>query len=204
MSKIMSDDEKRLCQISIKYIERLLEGHHPVNNSVIENDTVLMDENVQRCFSFISDILKRISEEKTAKSSNTIPCAATFKADYKDVIDRMIQDREVKMSEMETLIRPYLKELFVEDFGKIPVARISNWLVENGYLVRVSDGNGVSRREASRLGLDIGMVNRLVDNGDMSYMQYKFTPNAQRFLFENLDKIALYKKNKESVNSKDK
>ena len=123
--------------------------------------------------------------------------SATFKTDYKAVVNEMIQDREVKMSEMEALITPYLRALFVESIEKIPTARISNWLLDNGYLVSVVNEKGNKHREASELGKSVGMTNTLVQYDDLnSYIQYKFTPEAQRFVFENLNSIALYRKTK--------
>lgn len=202
VANIVTDDEKKLCEISIKYMERLLDGHHPVNNTVIENDTILMDENVQRCFSFIVDIMKRVvnepqSEAAELKTKKAKVCSATFKTEYKAVIDEMIQDREVKMSEMEALVTPYLKALFEEDIKKIPTKRISNWLLDNGYLISVNDEKGNRHREASELGKRVGMINSLVQYNDLnSYVQYKFTPEAQRFVFEKLDVIAVYERPK--------
>ena len=109
----------------------------------------------------------------------------------------MIQDREVKMSEMEALVTPYLKALFEEDIKKIPTKRISNWLLDNGYLISVNDEKGNRHREASELGKRVGMINSLVQYDDRnSYVQYKFTPEAQRFVFEKLDVIAVYERPK--------
>lgn len=200
MANIVSEDEKKLCEISIKYMERLLDGHHPVNNSIIENDTILMDENVKRCFSFVVDIMKRVinppvSHDKKNKSSRRRVHVATFKTNYKAVIEEMIKNREVKMSEMKGLITPYLKALFVEDIERIPSLRISNWLLDNGYLVSVPGQDGNNHREASELGKNIGMINTVVQNYEGgSFVQYKFTPSAQRFVFEHLDSIAVYRR----------
>lgn len=203
-SSIISDDEKKLCDVSIKYLERLLSGHNPVNNAVIEDDTILMDDNVQRCFSFIVDILGRIVAEPeiTTKpvSSETKKKEVqilTYKPNSDEIISKMIQDREVPMVEMEGLISSYLPELFEEEVKKISATRISNWLVDKGYLAKVEEDNGRYYREATEEGLLIGMTNNVVQNGDAGYyMQYRFTPKAQRFVFENLTEIANFKKKK--------
>jgi len=201
---ILNDNERKLCDISIKYMERILSGHHPVNNSVIEGNSIVKDENVKRCFAFITDVLKRVYEQpiKQGKSkSKNKYTSATFKPDYKTVVERMIQNREVKMSEMNGLISPYLKDLFVEDIDKVPVARISNWLLDKGYLISVTDETGSNHREASEAGKLIGMTNTLVDyEKGHSYVQYKFTPKAQRFIFENLSEIAVYVKRQKTDN----
>jgi len=203
-SSIISDDEKKLCDVSIKYLERLLLGRNPVNNEVIENNSVLMDDNVQRCLSFVVDILGRIVAESeiqvkpvASKTKKKAVQVLTYKMNADHIISGMIQDREVPMSEMEGLISSYLPELFEEEVKKIPAVRISNWLVDKGYLARVEEDNGQHYREATKDGLLIGITNNVVQNGDAGYyMQYRFTPKAQRFIFENLAEIANYKKKK--------
>ena len=195
----ISDEDKKLCDISIKYLERMLSGNNPVNNKSIENDTILMDANVQRCFSFIIDMLKRVSteEQTSARTSRTRVKSVTYKEGYEEVISGMIQDREVTMSELGGLISANLSELFVEEATKISVSKISNWLVEKGYLMRVEEPDGNHHREATEEGKAIGITNNLVQNGELrSYTQYRFTPKAQRFVLEHLREIAMYKKQK--------
>ena len=196
---MLTEEEKKLCDISIKYMERLLEGHHPVNNIKIENDTILTDENVQRCFEFITNILRKVSDvsdvpeiqEKSTRKSKTV----TFKENAQDIIEHMIVPKEVSVSELEAIIKSYNKDLFEEDVKTIQTTRISNWLVEEGYLVRVDDVGGRYHREATEEGKIIGITNNVVSReGFTSYYQYRFTPKAQRFIFENLPEIAMYKK----------
>ena len=196
---MLTEEEKKLCDISIKYMERLLEGHHPVNNIKIENDTILTDENVQRCFEFITNILRKVSDvsdepeiqEKSTRKSKTV----TFKENAQEIIERMVQDTEIPASEFEAIITANCKELFVEDLKKISATRISNWLVEGGYLVRVNDEDGRYHREATEEGKIIGITNNIVSReGKVLYHQYRFTPKAQRFILENLAEIAMFKK----------
>jgi len=204
-SSFLSDDERKLCDISIKYMERMISGHHPVNNSELDDDTVVSNENVQKCFGFVLDILKRVSSEpekpaEYAKSAESVmPVAKKYelKPDYKDLIEQAIRDEEVRMSKMEPLMNECAKDIFVVKPEKISSTRLSNWLVDNGYLISVEDDKGNRHREASEKGKSIGMTNNLVQyNETNSYIQYRFTSKAQRFVFENLAEIANYKRKK--------
>jgi phage antirepressor YoqD-like protein len=86
-------------------------------------------------------------------------------------------------------------KLFEGNLKKISVPRISNWLLDNGYLIRVSDGNGISHREASEKGKDIGLINVQIElDENRSYIQYMFTPEAQKYIFKNLAEIGTYKR----------
>ena len=84
----------------------------------------------------------------------------------------------------------YNKKLFETEVRRISAVKMSNWLLENEYLVRVDDEDGDHHREASEKGKNIGITNNLVtrQNG-RTYIQYRFTPNAQRFIYENLPDI---------------
>ena len=192
MHKI-TDEEKKLCKISITYLERLLEGHHPVNNSVIENDTILLDENVQRCFSFITDVLNKYIElenKQSAPKESQTNTKIVFKENAQDIIEEMIQQKEITVTELEQVVKSYNEKLFETEVRKISAVRVSNWLLENEYLVRVDDEDGDHHREASEKGKNIGITNNLVtrQNG-RTYIQYRFTPNAQRLIYENLPDV---------------
>lgn len=193
---MMTDEEKKLCGISITYLERLLQGRHPVNNSVIENDTILTDENVKRCFSFIADILrKHISNEWNNQSDSKEDIKIMFKEDAQDVIEEMIQPKEISASELELIVKSYDKKLFKDEVKKISAVRVSNWLLEKGYLVRVEDVDGKHHREATEDGKIIGITNNVVEGQyGKNYVQYRFTPKAQRFIYENLPEILTIRK----------
>ncbi len=194
---ILSEEEKKQCDIAIKYMERLLDGRHPVNNATLDDDTVASNENVQKCFGFILDILKRVSgvEEQKAEKDDEISDSSLLKSDYKEAIKRLLREEDIKMSEMESFMNAAAKDIFVVEPEKISSTRLANWLVDNGYLISVTDDKGNRHREASEKGESIGMTNTLVTyNETNSYVQYKFTTKAQQFILENLEKIAKFKR----------
>ncbi len=46
--------------VAIKYVERIAEGLHPVNNLPVEQDEVLNNPNVIRCMYFVKEILEEV------------------------------------------------------------------------------------------------------------------------------------------------
>lgn len=200
---LLNEHEKKLNTISITYLERMLEGIHPVYNTSIPADSVLSDDNVKRCFEFVIDVLKKAGDlEVPSEVTDTKPsriqkhAVAKFVGGYQDIIAKMIFSHNIKMSDMQTIINEHVSHLLIEPI-KITSYKISNWLLENGYLITTVDSLGNSHREASEKGLKIGMENKLIDNGDLTpYVSYRFNINAQRFVYEHLDQIAMYKKKK--------
>ena len=55
-------DTKKLDN-AIIYLQRITEGHNPVNNLPVDEDSVINDPNVIRCMFFIKDTLEKISNE---------------------------------------------------------------------------------------------------------------------------------------------
>ena len=56
----MKQFEQSKLDIAIKYVERIAEGHNPVNNMSLENDDVLNNPNIIRCMYFIKDVLEEV------------------------------------------------------------------------------------------------------------------------------------------------
>lgn len=197
---VKDDRTKKLMEISVKYLERMLEGFHPVNNTPIPDESVLNDENVRRCFSFIIDMfngadnqpqktkVKRNNKEKQLKDYH-------FKNNYRTIINEMIIQNDIKMGELQAIANLNISKLMTKE-ANVTSYKISNWLKDNGYLVQVED-NGNSHREASELGTSVGIINVTINNGDAGfYVSYRFTPQGQKFVYENLESILSYKKQK--------
>jgi len=52
-------DTKKL-EIAILYLQRITEGHNPVNNMPVDEDSVINNPNVVRCMSFIKEVLEEL------------------------------------------------------------------------------------------------------------------------------------------------
>jgi hypothetical protein len=195
----LSEEEKKLCDISITYIERMMEGRHPVNNSILDEESVLNNENVQKCFGFVAGLLKRVKNQPkfVVNASYGRTKIFEFQPNYREVIDSIVKEEELPVSKFEALVNKHAGELFVEKPDKISFVRISNWLIDNGYLTSVKDDMNNSHREATEKGINMGMTNNIVKHDDNnSYVQYRFTTQGQRFILKNLAAIVKYKKKK--------
>lgn len=52
-------DLKKL-DVAISYVQRIAEGHNPVNNMPAEEEAVLNNPNVIRCMFFIKEVLEEV------------------------------------------------------------------------------------------------------------------------------------------------
>lgn len=196
----MDETTKKLMSISVKYLERMLDGKHPVYKTPISEDSILKDDNVRQCFSFIIDMFNKIETqsqivEEHRRKKNQTKLEYHYKEDYKRTIDRMVTCGELRMGELQLIVNENIADLICEK-AKITSYKVSNWLKDNGYLVQVEE-DGNRHREASARGVSVGIKNVTIDNGEAgSYVTYRFTAQGQRFVCENLVSILKYKKQK--------
>ena len=59
-------DTKKL-ETAIMYLQRITEGHNPVNNMPVEDDSVISNPNVVRCMAFVKDVLEELKQRRICK-----------------------------------------------------------------------------------------------------------------------------------------
>lgn len=189
------DSNNQSAQIanSIIYLERMINGCHPVYNYPIVSDTVINDENVKKCFKFIVEMLSKINNETVTQTKHILIGKYHLKPEFNAVIENMIVQDDIRMGDIQTKVNSNICNM-IEESAKVTSYKISNWLLENGYLER-NEKNGDSYRIATKKGESIGIINKIFDNGEAgSYMSYRFTPQGQKFVYEHITEIVDYKK----------
>ena len=195
-SMVLDDHDKKLAQISSTYLQRMLDGVHPVYNTAIPDDSILNDDNVKKCFSFMIDILDRVMDlsDVAKKSASSVPKTYTYTSNYKEVIANLLTDEELRVTKFESILKVNIDQLIAEN-SRITTYKLSGWLLENGYLEQKVSADGRSYRQATELGMQNGIVNRLIENGELEpYTAYLFTRKGQQFVYDNLAQICMYKK----------
>lgn len=204
---LLSEHEKKLAQISTTYLTRMMDGIHPVYNTPIPEDSVLSDNNIRKCFSFITDVLTRLMEytpepNTSSKVSSSALSRSTTRAfhftdNYLDVISGLLTNTELRVTKFEPILKANINKIISEEDCTINTYKLSGWLLDNGYLEKVVKPDGNSFRQATELGIKCGIVNRLINNGDLEpYTAYQFTRLGQQFIYDNLPQICSYHKKK--------
>nr|MCR5331781.1 hypothetical protein [Lachnospiraceae bacterium] len=128
-------DTKKL-ETAIMYLQRITEGHNPVNNMPADEDSVINNPNVVRCMFFIKDVLEKIkrndgyigrSPRKSRGNKPSLPleCLKDFKYSGDKSITKFIDQ---------------ICELYdVGEYSKLTYEPITKWLKQNGYLYEKFD-----------------------------------------------------------------
>ncbi len=181
------DTEK--LKTAIVYLQRITEGHNPVNNMPADDDSVINNPNVVRCMMFIKEILEEINLNGGYIGSRVYDDRDKGKLAY---------PLEVLGSFQYTGDKPVTK--FVEQinsladltvYRRITYKPITAWLKREGYLAEEQGADEHKHRTVvTDKGNEIGIKSELRKNSKgMEYNYITYSQAAQEFIVANMSKI---------------
>lgn len=171
------------------YSEQLKLGVEPISGIKISDNNPYNTEKMRKYFDFVSDILGEVlvnngTVELKDKEEFTLK-KGPFNAKGINKKDVFVSKKLVKPVVFVSRIN-YLVDN--EKMEKFLVSTLNCWLVENGYLKKLSHKSGF---EVSKKGLEIGIIQKeFIDkkNGNVKKVIF-FKKEAQEFLLNNIENI---------------
>ena len=186
-------DTKKL-EIAIQYLQRITEGHNPVNNIPVDDDSVIKNPNVVRCMLFIKDVLEEVkqndgyigrrprtkkdnSKKNDSKKEYPLQALKNFRYSEDKSVSRLVDQFNG------------LTDLTV--FQKLTYKPIIAWLKQNGYLRDEQDeGTSKKRTLVTEKGSEVGIKSELrKDSKGQEFIYITYSRTAQEFIVSNMDKI---------------
>jgi len=179
MTELVRLREMKLC------MDSLAKGVDPTSGEVLPKDTVLNNIHLSRCFFFVSDILRQISENGGVVGQirrSTLPPFSLL-SDMHDQIEITVEPTMIKRftDRINSLVD-------VCAMQKLKVTALTSWLVINGYLCEEMI-NDKKRKAPTKQGEKSGILSEPREGQYGSYLAILYNENAQRLLVSNLDQI---------------
>ena len=181
-------DTKKL-EIAILYLQRITEGHNPVNNMPVEDDSVINNPNVVRCMFFVKDVLEELKRNDGYIGRRPYTTKDNSKQDYP--LDAL-QDYHYTDDKSITKFVEQLNGLAdMTVYKKITYNHITTWLKEKGYLdVDPGDGNRKKCTIVTDKGREIGIKSELrKDARGMEFVYITYGREAQELIVANMAEI---------------
>lgn len=175
-------DSKKL-ETSIEYVKRMAEGRNPVNNELLEDDSVLNNPNVIRCLYFIEDVLKEVQ-----KSNGKVGVKSKRKLFPLEHLNNYRYQKNVPISAFTDQLN---EGIDTKQYKKISYKKITKWLKNKGYLELVEDREWNKQRVIpTDIGRSIGIYEeeRTSSIGNR-YRVVMYDKNAQEFIVHNMRNI---------------
>ena len=181
-------DTKKL-EIAIQYLQRITEGHNPVNNIPVEDDSVIKNPNVVRCMLFIKEVLEEVKRNDGYIGRRPRTNRDSSKQEYP--LEALKEFRYSEDKSVSRLVDQFngLTDLTV--FQKLTYKPIIAWLKQNGYL-RDEQDEGTSKKHTlvTEKGSEVGIKSELrKDSKGQEFVYITYGRTAQEFIVSNMDKI---------------
>lgn len=166
------------------YVQKMAEGINPLTDEAIEDSDMVNNVRISRCLYYVSDILKQVIANNGvvgSKPSSNIPFFIT----------------DEQRAQLVPFGRPVFAKELVEKINEITAENrckkfaarwITEYFVSLGMLEEVYNG-----KTATESGKEFGIIteSRISMRGS-EYPVNKYTPDAQRFILDNLDVILAF------------
>lgn len=172
-----------------KYLRNLACGRNPLDGQDLPEGGVLADDMLRRALHLSADLLEAWLDNggfNRRKPARQRP------------FELSADDRErIALSKDSigiTSLTANINQVLPYDMQRVPYTAISNWLIYIGAFAWQEQPDGTKKRLATTLGEEMGIKvseRRAVDG--RVYKQNRFSPNAQKFIIDNLDGIMEYR-----------
>lgn len=181
-------DTKKL-EIAIQYLQRITEGHNPVNNIPVDDDSVIKNPNVVRCMLFIKEVLEEVKRNDGYIGRRPRTNRDSSKQEYP--LEALKEFRYSEDKSVSRLVDQFngLTDLAV--YQKLTYKPIIAWLKQSGYLIEEQE-EGISKKRTlvTEKGSELGIKSELrKDSKGQEFIYITYSRTAQEFIVSNMDKV---------------
>lgn len=176
------------------FIDKLAGGINPLDDTPIPNDDIVNNVRLSRCFFYVSDILRQVIE-----AGGTSPSIKS-KARKKEFSLTQAERSQLHISELPLTvgeISTYLNSIVdVDTTKRLSVESINSWLIDLGFLTIITSLDGKNRKRPTEQGNNIGIFTEERPGKYGTYEAVVLSPEAQQFIYDNIQAIVEAKKSK--------
>lgn len=166
------------------YIDNLANGIDPITGKAMENDAVLNNVRLARCFFYVSGILNEVinNNGQIVKSQKK----EDFKITQKQLDSVIVSENSIKISE---LCRKIDSVIASPNMKKLQATIVTSWLLKKEILYIETDSLGKQRKSPTRVGEQLGITVEKCSGYKGDYLVNLYNKGAQQFIIDNLLQI---------------
>lgn len=192
-------EKLQVIQRAKSYMDMLSNGIDPISGELVKNDSTFQQERLQKCFSFVSEILDEIIR---TNGIVTLP-ATEFSHGYEAVKKKSVFSlNQQQRNSIRVTNNPIIPSAFIKNINsvvdsdnmeKLSLTTINKWLLKQGYLTesRVPTVINKNVKTVTPLSTQIGVIEQTVvdpKTGEAK-TQLLFSRQAQEFILDNIESI---------------
>ena len=163
-------------------ILKLANGIDPVNGEVIENDNVLNDPRMIRCFFFVSKVLENVIAGEYSKASKKTKFIITD--EQKDSM--IFTEGEIGVNEISKCINQNINPLISK---KVTGNLINRGLKRMGILSEINNDDGTRRTAINETSHNYGFIEIERNYNGRKYFQVVANDIGKKFILDNIEEV---------------
>lgn len=169
------------------FVDKLAEGINPIDGTPIAEGDLLNNVRISRCMYYVSDILRRVIEDGGTESKKPAKRGrAPFALDSSARRELTPADEPLRISQVTSLIN---ERVDPETMKSLRSGVITRWLLGIGALEQVQLPSGKEAKIPTPQGRSLGLITQEFRGENSVYSVVLYKPEAQQFIFDNLDAI---------------
>lgn len=171
--------------VAIRYVERIADGCNPVNNTPLETDDVLNNQNIIRCMYFIKEVLEEVRRNDGVISGRKAKAEAMpFPVEVLDEFEYQ-EDKSITH-----VLRQIFEPVADSNVKKMSAVKINTLLLEDGYLAEEENpGTGKTRKVVTPQGKELGIYMMEREFNGRVYEAVMYNKNAQEYVVKRIRKL---------------
>lgn len=170
------------------YMDKLANGINPLDDTPIPDGDIVNHVRLSRCFFFVSDVLRRVIENKGVTPPPAKP-KVPFALSPEERSRFPFSETPLPASEIARRLNALTDR---EDMGKISYGIIVSWLMSTGFLELLSLPSGKSVKHPTHEGVKAGITLEKRTNSQGDYQVVVYDLQAQRLVVDNLEAIMAF------------
>ena len=166
------------------YIEKLANGINPLTDQPVSDADSINNVRISRCLFYVSDLLRQIVENGGVSRIKTKTAKVPFQLDYEARKNFRYSETPIPISEITRRINELIQS---EDMKKLNYKSISDWLIQAGFLVLVTNDDGSTTRKPTDNGIQMGITLEQRQGQNRVYAVVVYNKVVQQFILDNLD-----------------
>ena len=181
------------------YMDLLVQGIDPISKKKIEDDSVVLQERMKKCFAFVSEVFGEMLEnngfvaltEQDAQRCRVVVDKEAFSLNEQQIREIFVSTKPISENEFLRRVNKVVDQRYME---KLSAKSVNAWLLSQGYVVESKFPVTINRtaRRPSDKAAHIGIrEEEIVDpaTGETK-RQMMLSLQAQAYLLEHLEEIA--------------
>lgn len=174
-----------------EYIDKLARGINPLTDEDAEDDTLVNNVRITRCFFYISDVLGKVIENGgeigKKKRAEKVEKVGLFEFALTDE-----QKASVKLSREPLAITNFValinEVIDTATHKKLSYRTVVSHLLEEGYLMVREESDGETKVPTEK-GYALGIMRERKDYDGRFYYVNLYSENAQSYILENINEM---------------